>query len=398
MYGSPLDGQLTVRGCGVQGKSFNLRLSGAAWRAGPSACILEFMNTSHGMSARSSQDDGVRVTILSAGVAQIVDEGRCGYGQQGIPESGPLDVYAAQLAWALLGKVGLTRPWWMEVGLGAFTVVADRPLLLAVVGGARTVTLGDRAVAGGQATSVVRLLLPTGIRLHIGPAQTGYCSYVAFAGALLEPLVLGSASAIRNVGAPGLTGRMLAQGDEVTIAAVRACADRRPVAYAPISAWLGAHTALSDPVILRYIAGPEHDEIASACGLTGQVPLTARISSQFDRQGIRLLTELAPTFPWRGLSTSSPSAIGLIQWPVGGEPIILGPERQTVGGYPRFGTIITVDRMRLGALRPGQAVRLMPVSVQTAATLYGEWMTHMQGVQSRLRASSEAEGQHGTRR
>lgn len=50
---------------------------------------------------------------------------------------------------------------------------------------------------------------------------------------------------------------------------------------------------------------------------------------------------------------SSPVTFGTIQVPNGGQPIILMADRQTTGGYPRMGNIISVDLPLLAQLKPG---------------------------------------------
>ena len=50
---------------------------------------------------------------------------------------------------------------------------------------------------------------------------------------------------------------------------------------------------------------------------------------------------------------SSPVTLGTIQVPNGGQPIILMADRQTTGGYPRMGNIISVDLPLLAQLKPG---------------------------------------------
>ena len=55
-------------------------------------------------------------------------------------------------------------------------------------------------------------------------------------------------------------------------------------------------------------------------------------------------------------------ALGAIQVPGNGQPIILLADHQTTGGYPKVGTVISSDVHRLGRLRPGQNVRFERIS------------------------------------
>jgi antagonist of KipI len=53
---------------------------------------------------------------------------------------------------------------------------------------------------------------------------------------------------------------------------------------------------------------------------------------------------------------SEPVAMGAIQVPAAGEPILLMADRQTAGGYPKIGSVITADLCLAGQLAPGEFV------------------------------------------
>jgi allophanate hydrolase subunit 2 len=57
---------------------------------------------------------------------------------------------------------------------------------------------------------------------------------------------------------------------------------------------------------------------------------------------------------------SAPMVCGAIQLPPSGEPIVLGPDHPTTGGYPVVATIVVADRGRFFALRPGEVVTFVP--------------------------------------
>ncbi|MCY0875202.1 MAG: hypothetical protein OWT28_02845 [Firmicutes bacterium] len=357
------------------------------------------MNTPHEMCPQGRDSVRTRIVILSAGVAQIVDEGRLGYGQQGIPEAMPFDLFSARLAWSLLPSVRQVRPWWIEVGLTpSFSFTADKPLWVSVAGGARTIMIGSHQVAKGEPVQAARFYLTAGTPLLLGPARTGTCSYVAVAGAWAGGSVLGSVSTIVGVGLSGLAGRRLVPHDEIFVQSVATAAGARVrhIRYALRGTWSDFSQDVRVQPLLRYSKGPEHEAIVRAQGLSERSQMVAEVTSQLDRQGIRLRTQSGFQKAWPELPASSPTAHGLIQWPAGGDPIILGPDRQTVGGYPRLGTIIAADRMRLGSLRPGQTIHLVCVERTTAVRAYEALLAQMRNFISMFYASGEAEGQHGT--
>ena len=63
-------------------------------------------------------------------------------------------------------------------------------------------------------------------------------------------------------------------------------------------------------------------------------------------------------------------AFGSIQVPPNGQPIVMMADRQTVGGYPKIGTVITVDLPLLAQAKPGTQVRFIEVSIELAQELY----------------------------
>lgn len=54
---------------------------------------------------------------------------------------------------------------------------------------------------------------------------------------------------------------------------------------------------------------------------------------------------------------SSPMLRGAIQVPSSGEPIVLGPDHPTMGGYPVLATVVASDFGSLMVRPPGSAVR-----------------------------------------
>ena len=63
-------------------------------------------------------------------------------------------------------------------------------------------------------------------------------------------------------------------------------------------------------------------------------------------------------------------ALGAIQVPSAGKPIILLADRQTTGGYAKIATVISVDIPRLVQKKTDQKIRFQAVTVQEAQRLY----------------------------
>ena len=59
-------------------------------------------------------------------------------------------------------------------------------------------------------------------------------------------------------------------------------------------------------------------------------------------------------------------ALGAVQLPPGGQPIILFVDQQTTGGYAKLAHVISADLPKVGQLRPGGRVRFRTVDFPTA--------------------------------
>jgi allophanate hydrolase subunit 2 len=92
---------------------------------------------------------------------------------------------------------------------------------------------------------------------------------------------------------------------------------------------------------------------------------TYTLSHQSDRMGFRLQGPKL-TFQKREEMRSEATAFGCLQVPPSGQPIILMADRQTTGGYPIIGTIISVDLPKIAQAVPGSAIRFQKTTVDEA--------------------------------
>jgi allophanate hydrolase subunit 2 len=84
------------------------------------------------------------------------------------------------------------------------------------------------------------------------------------------------------------------------------------------------------------------------------------VSDRCDRMGYRL-EGAAIACDIDGI-LSEGICFGAIQIPADGQPIVLLNDRQTIGGYPKIGSALSLDAARLSQLRPGGTVHFAPVS------------------------------------
>ena len=86
------------------------------------------------------------------------------------------------------------------------------------------------------------------------------------------------------------------------------------------------------------------------------------ITLQSDRMGFKLKGQAVN--PTKGGIISEAIAFGSVQIPKDGQPIVLLKERQTIGGYPKIGTVLAVDCFRLSQMAIGSKIRFKPIGVE----------------------------------
>lgn len=302
----------------------------------------------------------------------VQDLGRIGHQRDGVPVSGAMDPLALRVANLLVGNDETDAA--LEITLTGPTIIFEGDALIAMAGADLSATLDDERVPTWRAIRV-----PSGATLAFGAPRVGCRAYLAVAGGIAVPPVLGSRSTYIRAAFGGVDGRALRRGDVVSTGApsvLAGCissslvrADGR-VAVARWSVGATLRPAYADHTVVRVIPGAhEHALTEASRDLLRQT--TFRISPQSDRMGYRLEgPALALAQPLELLS--EPVAFGTVQLPPGGSPIVLMADRQTTGGYPRIGEVATVDLPLLAQLKPGDHVRFAPISLEETQALYVE--------------------------
>lgn len=287
------------------------------------------------------------LSVLAAGPGSTVqDGGRHGYLRYGVTGAGPMDPFAHALANRALGNPAGAAA--IEVSLGGLEVTAERaPVMVALAGGAFAVTLGGQALPPAAV-----VLVEPGARLKLRAGRAGAWCYLAVAGGFELPLVLGSASTHTRTGIGGVEGRGLMTGDRLAIGGSFSAEIATGQIVAPL---------LERPAeTIRVILGPQDDYFAQdqiAAFLAG--PWT--VSARGDRMACFL--EGPRLGHARGYNIASDGiAMGAIQVPGEGRPIVLMADRQSTGGYPKIATVIGPDLGRLAQARPGTALNFRAVS------------------------------------
>lgn len=288
--------------------------------------------------------------IVKPGLLTTVqDLGRYGHQAAGVPVAGPMDAFSHRLANQLAGNEPDAAT--LEITLIGPELVFDANTTVAIAGAHFDVTCDDRPVTMGESLNVSR-----GQRLKFGRLTQGARAYLAVAGGVQTPPVLGSRATHLVSRMGGFGGRALIAGDRVPIAG-----DQTP---RPIRKATGLTLPSKGRALLRVMPGPQA-EWFDADALTTIAGVSFRISPQSNRMGYRL--QGPPLTRTReGELISEPLGIGAIQVPSAGEPILLMADRQTAGGYPKIGYVISADLPLAGQLAPGDFIEFHLCSAQEA--------------------------------
>lgn len=284
------------------------------------------------------------IEVVSPGALTTVqDLGRRGHEISGVSPGGAADAHALRLANLLVGN---------DENAAALELCLSGPVLrfhTAAVVALATTTGRSRQVEAGE--TVDFSVFGGGVR-----------ACLAVAGGIEVPQVLGSASTDLQGGFGGFSGRILAAGDRLEIGS--------PTSPSPhVGPWHVGTAAYArvTAIELRFIRGvqePWFSDAALKRFRTG----TYQLSARSDRMGARLSGPPLELAKPREM-VSQPVACGSVQVPPDGQPIVLLAARQTIGGYPQIGHVISADLPLLARAWPGTAVRFREVGLQEARAL-----------------------------
>ncbi len=289
------------------------------------------------------------VVVKPGLLTTVQDLGRFGHQASGVPVAGPMDSFSHRLANQLVGNEPGAAA--LEITLIGPELIVEADTTIAIAGAQFDVACDDRSVPTGASFGV-----RGGSRLKFGRIHHGARAYLAVAGGVQTPPVLGSRATHLVSRMGGLAGRALLAGDRIPIATG---AVPRPHRKSE-----GLTLPPKGRALLRVLLGPQ-DHWFAPDALKLMVSVSFRISPRSNRMGYRLEGPPLPRVK-DGELISEPVGIGAIQVPAAGEPILLMADRQTAGGYPKIGHVISADLPLAGQLAPGDFIEFVLCSHQEA--------------------------------
>ncbi len=287
------------------------------------------------------------LTIHSAGPGLTVqDLGRPGWKAQGLSTGGAADRLALFEAAALLH----TKPTQAVIEMMGFggTFSTSHHTRIAITGAQMQATID-----GAPITTNMTHILRAGAQLTIGGAKAGVYGYLAFAGGITTDPVMDSRATHLTAG----IGKRLDAGDTLPLGPDPDPL-RPPQKLIPDNRFCGG--------MIRIMPGPQTDFFSAE--ILGSFTATQFTRSpRGNRQGIRLDYDGAG-FPIDGGRNIVSDLIvpGDIQMTGDGVPYILLSECQTIGGYPRIGSVIPADLPKIAQAAPGTRLSFEFLTVEEA--------------------------------
>lgn len=311
--------------------------------------------------------------IIRAGLLDSVqDLGRIGYTHAGFPVRGVMDFYST-----LLLNILLDNDWReavIEISLMGGEYEFRETNLFALGGANMQAKLNDMPLESYQVYEAKK-----GDILQFGIFKYGMLGYFAVAGGFDLPLLMNSKSSDLKLECGGFHGRKLMADDELRF--------HKPKLALPnlhlrkLKDWLASPTTRAFGVVL----GPQDSHFSKE-----QQKLFFKssytITPQSNRMGLRLR---GSAISGEILRYSDGVSFGSIQIPDDGCPIILMADRQSTGGYPKIGNIISHDLPRLAQTKIQSEICFKPVCIETAQNLLKRKKIALLALHNRLHNASK---------
>ena len=312
------------------------------------------------------------IIVENPGILTTVqDEGRFGFQQFGVSPAGPMDTQSFYLANILAGNKRSEGV--LEMTFSGPTLRFEKDNIIAITGASMSPCVNGNPIPMYQA-----VLVRAGETLSFGMTNgNGSRAYLAFAGGLDVPLVMGSKSTLMRNQLGGIEGRKLEKGDSIGFVSPKTTLPNMEMRkFEP-------EVFPKKELTLRVVTGPQDTDFTEE-ELRRFFWYGAEITNEFDRMGCRLQREEPLKHIGDGNIITDGIAFGSIQVPSNGQPIIMLADRQSTGGYSKIGTVISVDLPKLTQSVPGYRVRFVRIGIELAQNLYIRRQQQLRNLEKQL--------------
>ncbi|HEX8265168.1 MAG TPA: biotin-dependent carboxyltransferase family protein [Pyrinomonadaceae bacterium] len=284
------------------------------------------------------------------------DLGRVGFGRFGINPSGAMDRTAARLINVLLGNDETEAV--LEIHFPAPVLQFDETTTIALGGADFAAYLNEKPIENWRPVRVEK-----GGVLEFRHRNFGARIYLSVRGGFQIPEWLGSRSTNLSAKIGGFDGRAFQKNDRLFFKQ-RTTNDERRTNYKISTSVLPFYSRFPTA---RIVAGAEWGNLSEESRETF-LSNAFSIRRDSNRMGFRLEGENLNLTEKIELLSSAVN-FGTIQLLPDGQLIILMADHQTTGGYPRVGSVATIDLPLLAQLNPGDTVIFYLISINEAENL-----------------------------
>lgn len=319
-----------------------------------------------------------QIKIIKPGLLTTVqDLGRFGYQQFGMPVAGAMDHVSARLANLLVGNdegEGL-----LEATMIGPEIEFLEPMVIGITGGDLLPEINQQPIPMYRS-----ILVQKGDILGFKGVKEGCRSYIAFAGGIDVPLIMGSKSTYTRGKVGGYEGRSLKSGDILNIG--------QPTR--PMEELVGREIRdrlyeYGSKVEVRVLMGPQDDAFTEK-GIETFLQSEYIIANESDRMGYSLKGNTIE-HKEGGDIISDGISMGAVQVPSHGHPIIMMADRQTTGGYTKIGNVIYADLPKVAQAKPGDTITFKRVQLEEAHWLIEELEGKIAAIKENLNAQQSVE-------
>lgn len=288
-------------------------------------------------------------SVIAPGVLSLLqDNGRFGQSALGLTTGGPMDALSA--AWANRLLANDNNATLIECSVGGLQLRAETHSYIAVTGATLPLSINGKAVEQWTVHQV-----KTGDVIELGMVTKGLRAYVAVAGGFNITPQFGSTATVLREGIGGLAGNKLQSGDTLAANSVdKLQRQRLPARYRP---------QFNQTLTLRLIEGYQASSFSSTERQRFYLN-SYKVTPQADRMGYKLSGSAISCQQTQLLSEGI--CYGAVQIPPDGQPIVLLNDRQTLGGYPKIGSVLSLDCALLAQAGAGTTVYFTPISPEQA--------------------------------
>ncbi|WP_294962251.1 biotin-dependent carboxyltransferase family protein [Sulfurimonas sp.] len=287
--------------------------------------------------------------VIKAGIfTTLQDRGRFGFTHLGVTNSGVMDEYSALAAQKLLDNAQDTNI--LEITFAPVELKADANTSFCVTGALCEVFINEQLKNSWQVHKIQK-----GDVVKVQIILEGQRVYLAVKNGFDIAKEFGSNSTTIKESLGGISGIQIKNADILPY---------KQNSEDIINRWHENHIPKYEKELVLRVILSYQEESFSKEEKEKFFNSTYTITQDFNRMACKLSGE-------KILSSldgiiSEAITFGSIQIPKDGQPIILLKERQTIGGYPKIGTVLSIDCFKLAQMRIDTKVRFEPIDINTA--------------------------------